>query len=38
MRSDILVIGGGIIGLACARELARQGRRVEVVERLHAGS
>lgn len=41
MRSgalDVLVIGGGIIGLACARELARAGRRVEILERLPAGA
>src|SRR6185436_4057035 len=35
---DALVVGGGIIGLACARELARAGRRVEVLERLPAGA
>ena len=35
---DILVLGGGVIGLACARELALRGLRVEVVERLLAGS
>jgi glycine oxidase len=35
---DVLVLGGGIIGLAAARELALQGLRVEVVERLHAGA
>jgi glycine oxidase len=35
---DVLVLGGGIIGLAVARELALQGLRVEVVERLPAGS
>ncbi len=37
-RSDVLVLGGGIIGLACARELAAAGLAVEVVERLPAGS
>lgn len=35
---DVLVIGGGIVGLACARELARAGKRVEVLERLPAGA
>jgi glycine oxidase len=35
---DVLVVGGGIIGLACARELARAGKRVEVLERKTAGA
>lgn len=35
---DVLILGGGIIGLACARELALRGLRVEVVERLPAGA
>jgi glycine oxidase len=30
---DVLVIGGGIIGLACARELAGRGLRVALYER-----
>jgi glycine oxidase len=35
---DVLILGGGIIGLACARELALRGLRVEIVERLPAGA
>lgn len=35
---DVLIVGGGLIGLACARELALLGLRVEVVERLSAGA
>ena len=35
---DVLLLGGGIIGLACARELALRGLRVEIVERLPAGA
>ncbi len=35
---DILVLGGGVIGLACARELALRGLSVEIVERLPAGA
>lgn len=31
-RPDVLILGGGIIGLACARELVRRGRSVELVE------
>lgn len=34
----VLVLGGGVIGLACARELARRGAEVEVVERLRSGA
>jgi glycine oxidase len=35
---DVLILGGGIIGLACARELALRGLRVEIIERLPAGA
>ncbi len=35
---DVLILGGGIIGLAAARELALRGLRVEVVERLPTGA
>lgn len=31
-RPDVLVVGAGIVGAACARELARAGLRVEVVD------
>jgi glycine oxidase len=37
MVPDVLVVGGGIIGLSCARELALAGLKVEVLERLSAG-
>ena len=35
---DVLILGGGIIGLACARELALAGVKVELLERLPAGT
>lgn len=31
-RPDVHVIGNGIIGMACARDLARQGLRVEILD------
>ena len=31
---DTVVIGAGVVGLACAHSLARAGREVVIVERL----
>ena len=31
-QADIVVVGAGIIGVACALQLARQGRQVLVVD------
>lgn len=36
-KPDVAVIGAGVIGLACALELAQRGRRVVVIDRAHAG-
>lgn len=36
--SNVVVIGGGVIGLACAYRLARQGATVTVLDRHHPGS
>ena len=38
MRSDVIILGGGIIGCALAEELARHGRRVIVLERGRIGA
>ena len=35
---DVAIIGGGVIGLSCAFELARRRRRVVVIERDQPGS
>ena len=35
---DVLVIGSGVIGLACAHALVQQGRRVRVVDRGDLGA
>jgi glycine oxidase len=35
---DVVVVGGGVIGLSCAWRLARRGARVAVVERGEPGS
>jgi glycine oxidase len=37
MTHDAVIVGGGIIGLALARELARRGRTASVLERDRAG-
>lgn len=37
-RSDVLVVGGGVIGLSCALALARGGRSVTVLERATPGA
>jgi glycine oxidase len=36
-RADVAVVGGGVAGLSAARELARRGLRVAVVEDRRAG-
>lgn len=36
--ADVLIIGGGVIGLACALELQRAGRQVRILERDRIGS
>jgi len=35
--ADVLIVGGGIVGAACARKYARQGLSVAVVERAALG-
>src|SRR5215213_9636819 len=37
-RADVAVVGGGVAGLAAARELARRGLSVAVLEDCRAGS
>ncbi|WHZ17921.1 MAG: D-amino acid dehydrogenase small subunit [Rhodanobacteraceae bacterium] len=37
VRSDVLVLGGGVIGLSCALALLRQGASVRVLERGEPG-
>lgn len=32
MVYDVIVIGGGITGLICARQLVRQGKKVAIIE------
>ncbi len=38
VEADVAVIGGGVIGLACAYELTLRGRSVVVLEREHVGA
>ena len=33
--TDVVVVGGGVVGLACAAQIARAGRSVCVIERHH---
>src|ERR1035438_6222269 len=37
-RADAVVVGGGIVGLAAAYELAEQGMKVCLLDRSQAGS
>lgn len=37
-RTDVLILGGGIIGCALAEELGRRGQRVAVIERGRIGA
>lgn len=36
-KADVLIVGGGVIGLACAYELSRAGARVIVVDKSDPG-
>ena len=35
MTYDVIIIGAGIVGCACAREFAKEGLRVAIIERDH---
>lgn len=37
MKTDVVILGGGVIGLACALQLLEQGRAVTVLEQGTAG-
>lgn len=37
-QPDVIVIGGGVIGLSCAAAIAREGRRALVISSTEAGS
>jgi D-amino-acid dehydrogenase len=36
-HSDVLIVGGGVIGLACAYELSRSGARVTLIDKSDPG-
>ena len=36
-EADVLILGGGVIGLACAYELLRQGRNVTILDQAEVG-
>ena len=38
MKNEVLVIGGGVIGLSTARELQLSGRKVTLIDRLPVGT
>jgi D-amino-acid dehydrogenase len=38
IETDVLVLGGGVVGLACAYYLAREGRAVTVLEQATVGA
>jgi gamma-glutamylputrescine oxidase len=38
IRTDVVVVGGGIAGLTCAQALNEQGRRVVLLEKDYCGS
>jgi len=37
VKQDVAIIGGGVIGVACALELARRGAQVTVLEKDRVG-
>ncbi|HYP00529.1 MAG TPA: glycine oxidase ThiO [Pyrinomonadaceae bacterium] len=37
-RAEVVVVGGGVVGLACVRELARRGAEAVLIERGAAGA
>jgi len=36
-KTDVAIVGGGVVGVACALELARRGAAVRVLERGRLG-